>query len=88
MPRPRRPLPVVLAGVLAMLGSLLALAAVVVADVSEARQTPGGPPLDDDLLAYEPVRLEKVVHREVPDFVRLVERLELERVDFGTFEGY
>lgn len=87
MPTPTRSRTAVLAGVLAMASSFTGLAAVVAADIAQAKQRPAVS-LDDDTPVVEPVTMRKVVHQEVPDFEALLEQLEAQRVDFGTFEGY
>lgn len=87
MPTAPRSRTAVLAGVLAMASSFTGLAAVVASDIAQAKQAPPSA-VEDDTVEVAPVTMQKLVHREVPDFEALVEALGSERVDFGTFEGY
>lgn len=82
----RRSLPAVLAAVAAMVASALALAALVVSDIAEARANERERVvLADEPTTAPPVVMKKVlVKAEEPS----LEVLGLGKVKFGRFEGY
>jgi hypothetical protein len=91
MTRPARSLPAVLAAVLAMFASVLALASIVVSDIAEARGR--GVVEADDVTVAPPVLMKKVqVKVETPvDELEVLEeprKPARKRVSFGRFEGY
>jgi hypothetical protein len=88
-----RRVPAVIAGVLAMLASVAAMAAVVVSDIAETSVETEL--IADDLPAVTPVKMTKVevkpeLEDPFPDFDLPVmkETKRGKRVNFGSFEGY
>lgn len=89
-----RKAPAALAAAVAMAASMSVLAAVVVADIAEARATESVEQLDDVLPLSSPVTITKIkIQAPVPEAVDLVvedprPRKRLKQINFGRFEGY
>lgn len=82
-----RPRPLsVFAGLLAMLGSLTAMSAVIISDVASAEPVT----LSDVAEPASPVKVQKIDHRPELERQAREEALidALEAADFGAFEGY
>ncbi|MBL8923116.1 MAG: hypothetical protein JNJ54_29975 [Myxococcaceae bacterium] len=95
MTRPARSVPAVLAAVLAMVASVLALASIVVSDIAEARGR--GLEESDDVSVTTPVVMKKLqvkVEAPVDELDALAEPVKeprkptRKRITFGRFEGY
>lgn len=90
MPTAPRRAASLLAGVLAMSASLLALGAVVWSDLAEASQLPAQAVESDQLAAPAPVTLRKFRYpgEEAPELLPELDVPRLKRRLAGRFEGY
>lgn len=87
--------PTMVAAAVAMAASMSVMAAVVVADIAEARATESVEQLDDELSPPSPVTIRKVKVEAPATIDVLVDddeaprpRKRIKKVSFGRFEGY
>jgi hypothetical protein len=93
-PRPRKA-PTMMAAAVAMAASMSVMAAVVVADIAEARATEPVEQLDDELTPASPVTIRKVKIEAPVEILDLddfgdddVKPVKRKGIRFGRFEGY